>query len=376
MPFELKLAIKYFRARRKSLARFTSFVAVVGIAVGVASLIIAQSLAKGFQDEMRDKILANTAHISVSMKNGGEIHDWQMLQTKLVGIENVREILPTAYENALLITETETSYAIIKTQNSLVGSQIAIGKQFAERLNLNLTDSAEIATIENQTPSRVRVAEIFETGLYDYDTTQIGVSPEMFAKLQKQTFFTPTNLSISIRDIFKSAETAEKISAELGENFRVIGWQEANRPLFAALSLERKVVLVIILLIIFTAVLNITTTLALLVNERRLDIAILRTCGAKTRNLLTIFLLEGLFLGVLGIFCGVIFGLLVCFAGNYFKLVKISAEVYSLNYIPFRPDFFSILLIILITFTLCFTATVYPAWKASRLKPLENLQMQ
>ncbi len=378
MNYELKLALKYFRVRRKSLARFTSIVAVVGIAAGVASLIIAQSLARGFADEMRDKILANTSHVSVFLKDGTGIFNQQEIEEKLKNIENIREVLPTAYENSLIIGVSETSYAILKVrnQNGLKVSQISVGARLAEKLNLKIGDSADIVTLEMNTPSRVRIAETFETGLYDYDSTWIYVSPEKFAQLHGQPQFTPTILSVSVKDIYASNETAQKIRSELGENFKVVDWQEANRPLFAALSLERKVALAIISLIIFIAALNITTTLALLVNERRLDIAILRTCGAKTRSLLTIFLLEGLFLGFLGIFLGVAFGLLGCLIGNYFKIISLPAEVYSLRYIPLRPEFFNILLIIFIAFFVCLIATLYPALKASRIKPLENLRTQ
>jgi lipoprotein-releasing system permease protein len=116
--------------------------------------------------------------------------------------------------------------------------------------------------------------------------------------------------------------------------------------------------------------------MALLVNERRLDIAILRTCGARTRSLITIFLLEGLFLGFIGIAAGLILGLSSCFLGSYFKVISIPAEVYSLNYIPLRPEITNILLIVLLAFFLCFAATIYPALKASRIKPLENLRAQ
>ncbi len=385
MSFELKLALKYFRAKRKSLARFTSIVAIVGIAAGVASLIVAQALANGFADEMRDKILANTAHIAVFMKDGSEISNWGEIKATLEQAENISEILPTTYENALLLGETETSYAIIKVESresgvgsreKLSGSEIAVGAKLAEKLELKIGDSAEIVTLENQTPSRVRVAEIFETGLYDYDLTWIYISPEKFARLHGQPTFTPRILSLSVKNIYKADETAREIRARLGEKFKVIDWQEANRPLFAALSLERKVTLVIISLIIFIAALNITTTLALLVNERRLDIAILRTCGARARSLIIIFLFEGMFLGFIGIFFGVVLGLLGCLIGNYFKIISLSAEVYSLNYIPLHPLPSNILLIIFITFFLCLTATIYPAIKASRIKPLENLRTQ
>jgi len=380
MPFEFRLAFKYFRAKRKSPARFTSIVAILGIAVGVASLIIAQSLANGFQDEMREKILANTAHISIFLTKGGEISDWENVKAKLEKFENIETITPTAFENALLIGETDSSYAILKVQRSKIKDQksneVYIGKILAEKLNLKVGDIAEIVTLENQTPSRVRVSEIFSTGLYDYDSAWIYVSPEGFARLQKSANFTPTHLSVSVRDIYKTAETSQKLREILGENYKILDWQEANRPLFAALSLEKKVSFAVISLIIFIAVLNITTTLALLVNERKLDIAVLRTCGAKTKSLILIFLFEGLFLGVIGIFSGILLGISACFIANYFKLVSISAEVYSLNYIPLKIDFINILQIAIVAFILCLLSTIYPAFRASRIKPLENLRNQ
>lgn len=378
MNFEFKLAIRYFRSRRKSLARFTAVVAVVGIAAGVAALILANALAKGFADEMQNKILANTAHISIFSTGGAEIHDWQMIKEKIGTIENVENIAPTTYENALLIGDTETSYAILKVQHQsqLTGNQIAVGVKLAEKLNLKIGDAAEIATIENRTPSRVRVAEIFQTGLYDYDATWIYIAPENYARLHGRQTFAPTILSVSVKDIYQANETANEIRRNLGAKYKVVDWQEANQPLFAALSLERKVALAIIGLIIFIAALNITTTLALLVGERRLDIAVLRTCGAKASSLIVIFLLEGLFLGLVGIFCGVLFGLLGCFLGNYFKLVSLSAEVYSLNHISFSPTLANVSLIIFAAFFLCLAATAYPAFKASRIKPLENLRQQ
>lgn len=378
MSFESKIAWRYFRARRKSLARFTAAVAVIGIAAGVAALILANALAKGFADEMRDKILANTAHVSIFAADGAEIFDWRAAKEKIEKIENVAAIAPTSYENALLVGANETSYAILKVQNqtSLKGSQIAVGARLAERLNLKLGDMAEIATIENQKPARVSVAEIFQTGLYDYDATWIRVAPENFARLHKREIFVPTILDVSVQDIYRADETAEMIRGILGDGFRVVAWQEANQPLFAALSLERRVASAIIGLIIFVAALNITTTLALLVNERRLDIAVLRTCGARARSLILIFLFEGLFLSCAGIFFGVLVGLLGCFAGNYFRLISLAPEVYSLNQIRFAPTSANILLIACAAFLLCLFASFYPAWRASQIKPLENLRQQ
>ncbi len=399
MPFELKLAWRYFRARRKSLVRFTSFVAIIGIAAGVASLIIAQSLARGFSDEMQDKILANTAHISVFSINETKIVDWQKIKENLEKLENVKSISPTTYENSIIVGTQATNYAILRvvqSPKSKVQSQeldinnerrttnneqisVSLGAILAQKTGLKKGDEARIITFENETAPQtfnVRIEETFQTGLYEYDAAWIYISPEDFAKLHQTPNFTPTILSVSVKDIYKANETAREIRANLGENFRILDWQEANQPLFAALSLERKVALAIISLIIFIAALNITTTLALLVNERRLDIAILRTCGARTKNLIFIFLFEGLFLGFLGIVSGVVLGLLGCFVGNYFQIINLSAEVYSLRYIPFHPQPANVLLIISIAFLLCLAAIVYPALKASRIKPLENLRTQ
>jgi len=378
VSFELKIAWRYFRACRKSLARFTAIVAVVGIAAGVAALILANALAKGFADEMQNKILANTAHISIFSADGAEISDWNLLKEKVENLENVSHIAPTAYENALIIGANETSYAVLKvqTQTNLKGSQIAVGKQLAEKLKLRIGDTAEIATVENQTPVRVNVTEVFQTGLYDYDATWIRLTPENYARLHKQPNFTPTILDVFVKDIYRADETATLIRQNLGGEYKIVAWQEANQPLFAALSLERKVALAIIGLIIFIAALNITTTLALLVNERRLEIAVLRTCGAKMRSLILIFLLEGFFLSFAGIFLGVICGLLGCFIGNYFKLISLSEEVYSLNQIRFAPSLSNILQIIFAAFVLCAVAAFYPAWNAAKIKPLENLRRQ
>ncbi len=371
MDFERKLAWRYFRARRKSLARFTSLAAIVGITAGVASLILAQALARGFSDEMRDKILGSTAHISVFLADGTEISDWQTIKLNLEKSENVAAVSPTIFESAVIVG-TKTSYAVLrvvqspnsevrsssKTEDQLI--EVSLGKELAEKTNLIIGDEAEIVLIEDEAAPTTRKVYV----------------EEIYANLKNQKNFTPTNLNVAVKDIYAANETADEIRRNLGANYKAIDWQEANQPLFAALSLERKVALAIISLIIFVAALNITTTLALLVNERRLDIAVLRTCGARARSLVFIFLLEGLLLGSLGIFFGVVSGLLGCFLGNYFEAVSLSEEVYSLSYVPFRPNLENILLIIFITLLLCLAATVYPALKASKIKPLENLRQQ
>lgn len=388
--FELKLAWKYFRARRKSLARFTALVAVAGISCGVASLIVAQAVSRGFSGEMREKILSSTAHITVFQTDSREIGNWRTIKKEVEKLENVLEISPTTYQSAVIVGEKATSYAVLraiqssklKVQNSGNESsviEISLGAELAEKTDLKINDEAEIVIPQNESApktARVRVREIFRTGIYDYDATWIYISPEDLARATERERFTPTILSVSVKNIYQSDETARKIRSLLPQDFKVIDWRQANEPLFAALSLERKVSLIIISLVIFIAVLNITTTLALLVNERRLDIAILRTCGARTGSLIFIFLLEGVILSLTGIFFGSILGLTACIIGNYFRIINLPSEIYSLSYVPLIPNSSDVFLTAAIAFLLSLAAIVYPAWRAAKIKPLENLRNQ
>ena len=366
--------------------RFTSIIAIVGIAAGVASLIIAQAIASGFADEMQDKVLQNTSHITIFDESNISFSNSEIINQKIKNVENVESVLPTTYESAVISSDKNSSYAVLRVQSpkSKVQSpkskvQISVGKEIAEKLKLKIGDKVEIITLENEeTPqnSKVFVKDIFETGLYEYDSTWIFVDERNYLKLKNLQKFSPKIFSVSVKDIYKADETASQIRQILGKDFKILDWQEANKPLFAALSLEKKAAFAVILLIIFIASLNITTTLSLLVNERKTDIAILRTCGAKTKNLVAIFLFEGIILSLIGIISGVILGLLICFSGNYFKIISLSKEVYSLNFIPFRVDFLSVLLVIILTFLLCMSAIIYPVLKAGKIKPLEIFRMR
>ncbi len=371
MRFELKLALRYLLARKKTLTRFTAAAAVAGIAAGVASLIAADALARGFADEMRDKILANSAHISVTAANAGPITDSALLSKRLKNLENVAEVETAALEHSVVSFESATSYALL---SAVGGDRVLVGKQLAERLGVVPGEKIEVVTLGNQSPVRITVDGILETGLQDFDTTRIDVPRDKFAALNREMYFTPRTLNLKLNDIYKSPETSAVVRGALGSGFRVSDWQESNRPLFAALSLERRVIAAIIALIFLIAALNVTTTLALLVNERRFDIGVLRACGASSRSLIAVFLIEGALLGVVGIVAGTLLGLAACALGNYFRLVSISAEVYSLNYVPFHPNGISIVFIIVCAFLAVLVASLFPAMRAGRVTPADNLR--
>lgn len=393
MAFELKLALRYLRARRKGLVRFTSAAAVTGIAAGVAGLIFAQAVSGGFSAEIRDKVLAHTAHITVYSDGDTRFADPGLFAKRIGHIDNIERVAPTTYESAVITSDAGTAYAVIRvvpderpprtSAGSDPGSSgdprpaIGVGRELAAQLGLRPGDAARLVTPgEAGTPraAEVRVTGVFETGLYEYDATWIRLDERDYPRVKGAATFEPRVFSVSVRDIYASDATAERIREALGPGFRVIDWQEANKPLFAALSLERRAALAVILLIVFIAALNITTTLSLLVAERRADIAVLRTCGARTRNIAALFLFEGLLLGAAGTAAGTVLGLTACFLADRFRLIGLPQEVYSIGHVPLRIDPGEVLLIALLTFLLSLAAIVYPALKASRIKPSENLR--
>ncbi len=393
MPFPIKLAWKYFRSTRKGLVRFTAVVAIVGIAAGVGSLIVAQALAKGFSDEISEKILSNTAHITVTEWADAKISNWQIVKRTVGNIDGVENVVPTVYENAVISSAEGSGYAVIKVKNEpnqppvdlisgkakVENIKISLGHELAKKLKLKIGDEADIITLgQNEKPgsSTVTIGEIFETGLFEYDSTWIYISGSNYLNLKAQKEFSPTVFNVFVKDIFGADKTANQIRSSLGENFRVLDWREANKPLFAALSLEKKVSFAIILLIIFIAVLNVTTTLALLVNERKLDIAILRTCGARSGSIVLVFLFEGIILSLAGIVFGTIAGISACLLGNYFRIVRLSTEVYSIDSVSFNIDPVGVLVICAATFLMSFVATFLPALKVSKIKPLENIRSE
>lgn len=469
MRFELFLAVRYLRVpRRNRLAGFTAAAAIVGIAVGVAALIAANAVAAGFRRAMQDKILANTAHISVFRTDGAGISNTPALVSQIKSIENVRTATATTFDNVLLVGQTNSAFAVLrgmqhdsrkielsfsqtefdfpeikfspkqiklgsnrtkldlnqtefslkKTEFSLYQTEfiltqtklslaetelsfrkiesrfdtntavetknlpvkVEIGRELSLRTHLQVGDYAQIiaggvgiGADAVPVATTVEIGGIVSTGIFEYDSTLIRTDLETAARLTGRKGAADA-LEIETADIYSTDKTARKIAEMLGADFRVVDWQEANRPLFAALSLERRAAVLIISLIVFVAVLNVTTTLALVVNERKSDIAVLKTCGARAKSIVLIFLFEGALLGAIGTAAGVILGAAVCAAANYFRLINLPAEVYSIGEIVLQPTFTDFLLPAAAAFLLSLIASAIPALNAARIRPLDILR--
>jgi lipoprotein-releasing system permease protein len=444
MPYELFLALRYLRERRpRRLARATTLAALLGIAFGVAALIVALALSNGFRDEMRDKILKGTAHVTLMRRDAQPIADWRALSRRIRETEGVADASATTYDGALLSGASGSAFAILRgldrdhprsvadvrrtivegtiepllnepspfentesapqsklkdekpsspddppiTSFDEIPSEAAmpsavIGTELAARTNLQVGDTATIVSGQTTlTPlglaprfRRVRIAGLFRSGLYEYDAAWVYLSLDVAASFAGADAPSASVISIDVTDIYRVEQVSARINEQLGSDYTTVNWQEANRPLFAALALERRMGLFIIALIILIAVLNITTTLVLLVVERRTDIAILTALGARGRSIMLVFIIEGAMIGLIGIIIGVALGLVACFVGDYYKLVSLPADIYSISNVPFHTRAVDIALAALVAFILSLLATIYPARAAARLRPVEALR--
>jgi lipoprotein-releasing system permease protein len=219
---------------------------------------------------------------------------------------------------------------------------------------------------------RVRVAGVFRTGLYDYDSAWVYAPLGEAARVAGAEG--GSVISIEAGDVYRAGEVADRARSALGAGWSVVDWREANRPLFAALELERRTVALIIALVVLVAALNITTTLALVVVERRADVAVLVALGARARGVMAVFVVEGALLGALGSVCGVALGLAFVAAANRFGLVSLPPDVYSLSTVPLRAGVGDVLWPALAAFAVSVLATLYPAHRASRTRPAEVLR--
>ena len=428
MPYELFLALKYLRARRRRrLARATTLAAISGIALGVAALIATTAIANGFRDEMRDKILRGTAHITLMRADGAPIANYEAIVSRLQSVSGVLAVFPTTYNGALLNGPKGSAYAVLRgvdtnspqsvseiratmvegsvtslaetsavddakptpgstthkleQQTGATEPNIIIGAELAARTGLAKGLEGTIISGDAESLSmggapkeqRLRVTGLFRSGLYDYDSSWVYLSLDEAAHLSGMPH-SASVISIQVADIYNTLQVTSAVRQLMGNEYTTLDWQESNRSLFAALALERRMVWLIISLVTLIAALNITTTLVLLVVEKRSDIAILTAMGARRGSIMAMFMIEGAIVGALGTLAGALLGIIACALGNHYHLVSLPGEVYSLSKIPFHLRGIDVALSIVIAFVLSLIDTIYPARAADSLHPVEALR--
>jgi lipoprotein-releasing system permease protein len=405
MPYEVFLAFRYLRSRHKRrLARVTAIAAMIGITMGVAALIVTFALSNGFRDEMREKILQGTAHLSVLRADGLPITEYANLAARLQQIDGVASASATTYDGGLARGSKGSAYVVVRGIDSQAGQAAqakqwltegafdslfddsrtnggrtpaaVVGAELASRIGISVGDVFQIIPANEagvETMRRLRVVGIFQSGLFEYDSTWIYIDFAVASTFAGGDH-SASVMSVQVKDVDGVKQVAERVRAELGQEYTTIDWQQANQPLFSALALERRMGLFIIGLIIAIAALNITTMLILVVVERRRDVAVLGTLGATRMGVMLLFIIEGAVVGAVGAVAGMLLGLVACAAGNYFRVVSLPADVYSISNVPLNVKISETLLAAFVAFVLSVLATIYPARAAARLRPVEALR--
>jgi lipoprotein-releasing system permease protein len=409
--FERMVAFRYLRARRQE--GFVSVIAIfslLGIALGVATLIIVMSVMNGFRADLLGRILGLNGDLGVYAQSG-PLGDFDTDATKVSGVSGVTDVTPLIEGQVMATTEGGAAGALVRgirpedlrrrplvadhiVQGSLADFDddgVAVGDRLARRLGVAVGSAITIISPQGTatafgTMPRIKtyhVVALFDVGMYEYDNSFIFVpldAAQLFFRLPNAV----TSLEVFVADPDRVYQDRRLIAAALGGHVRIVDWQQANSSLFNAVEIERNVMFLILTLIIVVAAFNIISSMIMMVKDKGRDIAILRTMGASRGAILRIFVLCGASIGVVGTVAGLALG--VVFTRNLEAirqtLQKIigtdlfAAEIYFFTRIPARLDTGEVAAVVIMALVLSFLATLYPSWRAARLDPVEALRYE
>jgi lipoprotein-releasing system permease protein len=415
VPFEWLIGWRYTRAgraaRRNGFISFISGVSVLGIALGVAALIIVLSVMNGFQKEVRDRMLSVVSHVELYSGQGGALDDWQALAQRARQNPAVVGAAPFVPAQALIARGDEMRGAMVRGIVPAAEAQVTpmaasmastfarlepgqwgvlIGIELAQSLGVNEGDALTVVAPGGQmTPAgvvprlkQVKVVGIFNAGHYEYDSGLVLMHADDAAKLFRTGGI--TGVQLRLKDAQLARGVGEQLAAELGYSVIVRDWTRTNRNWFDAVQVEKRMMFIILTLIVAVAAFNLVSTLVMTVTDKRADIAILRTLGASPRSIMAIFMIQGATSGILGTLAGLGLGLLIAF--NVDPIVQtieqmlgvnfLPGSIYLISRMPSDPQAADIVPIGLIAMLLSLLATLYPSWRASRVQPAEALRYE
>lgn len=422
MRFELFVAMRYLRAkRRQAVVGVITIISVIGVTAGVASLVIALAINNGFSQDLQSRLLGSASHVNLVRVENDGITDWANLMGRLEKQPHVVAAAPDIYEQVLINHGARASGVILKgvvpeyenrvsdllktikfgDVSKLNPSQspsncseadencrievppIVLGKDVATTLGATVGSIVRVISPQGEltpfgpvpTYTNFKVAGIFDSGFYDYDSTwafiRLGDSQRLFSLHDVVSV-----IEFKIDDIYQAQQVGDELQKAAGKGFMTQNWMDQNKALFHALKLERVVTFITIGLIVMVAALNILISLIMMVMEKTKDIAVLISMGARRRQIRRIFIFQGMLIGVIGTVVGLLLGYGISFAGAKYHLISLSAEVYSIDYVPFAPRLVDGLLVAAVALMISFVATIYPSWSATRVVPAEALRYE
>jgi len=408
MRFEWFVAQRYLRSpHRPAVLRLVTLFSVIGVAAGVATLVIALSMNTGFRETLQDRLLGVTAHVSLTRPGSGGIRNYEEMATKLAAATGARSVTPAVYQTVLLSFAGQARGVVTKgidpererrtdeaLQRIVAGrldfspdpdgiDALLVGKQLAEEWQLSPGDYVTLTSPQGRlTPfglmprtRRFRVAGVFDSGFYDYDENWCFLTLSAAQALSGAGDVVNV-LEFRLNQPERAGEIAQEIKRSAGQGFSATTWMEENRALFRALRLEKLVTAIFIGLITFVAGLNILVVLSMTVTDKARDIAVLRSVGARREQIRNIFLCQGVTIGATGTLLGLLIGYAFSFVAGIYHLIPLDPQVYAVPYVPFHPSIFDGVWITTVAMGISIAATILPARAAVRLMPVEILRYE